>query len=235
MYEVIVDQILESILRGDLKPNDKLPSEKELGDTLGVSRVTVREAILSLEQYGIVEVRQGSTGGAYIKEIDLAAVARQMVNALKMTNLTFPQLAEARAVIEEAVMTRMLASRIDANQLGSLENTIKKAEAHYKNGENKQRLLANFSFHTKLAEMTANPIIILMHKLIVDLSLGFYEDVEPTQQMIEKTIADHYKVVELLREGKFQEAANHCSSHIRKVSGQIVEKSKKQSLLKGSH
>ncbi len=64
MFEVIVDQVFEAMLRGDLKPNDKLPSEKELGQIFGVSRVTVREAIRSLEQFGAIEVRQGSMGGA---------------------------------------------------------------------------------------------------------------------------------------------------------------------------
>ena len=234
MYEGIVDQILESMLRGDLKPNDKLPSEKEMADMLGVSRVTVREAILSLEQYGVIEVRQGSMGGAYIREIDLNAVAGQIVNALRMTNVTFPHLAEARAVIEEIIITRMIATHVSKKNLENLEKTVTKAENHYKKNENKERLLTNFKFHTLIAEMTGNPIIILMHKLIVDLSLDFYENVKPTRPMIEKTHNDHRKVVKLLRQEKFQEAGHLCSNHIREVSQQIVAKSKRQSLLKST-
>ena len=53
---------MQAILRGELKPRAKLPSEFELGKIFGVSRVTVREALRSLKQFGIIEIRQGSQG-----------------------------------------------------------------------------------------------------------------------------------------------------------------------------
>jgi len=232
MYEEIADQIVEGVLRGDLKPRDKLPSEMALSEIFGVSRVTVREAILSLEQQGVVEVRQGSRGGAYIREMDLDAVVRQIRSAMRMTNLTFPHLASARAVLEEAALTRMMPAKLGEGDILQLEKTVEKAEAHYRNGERKERLLANFQFHTRIVEMTRNPILVLMHKLIVDLSLAFFESVEPTPAMIENTIDGHRKIVSLLKEGRFDEAGTLCREHIQEVSRRIVEKSKRQSPLK---
>lgn len=232
MYEDIADQIVEGVLRGDLKPREKLPSEMALSKIFGVSRVTVREAILSLEQQGIVEVRQGSRGGAYIREVDLDGVVHQIRSAMRMTNLTFPHLAAARGVLEEAALLRMMPARLAEEDLRQLENIADKAEAHYGNAENKERLLANFRFHTRIVEMTRNPILILMHKLIVDLSLSFFESVEPTSAMIENTLQGHRKIISLLREGRFDEAGAFCREHIQGVSKLIVEKSKRQSPLK---
>lgn len=232
MYEEIAEQIVESILRGDLEAGDKLPPETKLSELFGVSRVTVREAILSLEQQGLVEVRQGSRGGAYIKEMDLDAVVLQVSSALRMTNVTFTHLAEARALLEEAALARMAPPDFREEDLDALERNVDEADAHFRNGENKERLLTNFRFHTMIVERTGNPILLLMHKLIVNLSLAFFENVEPTSAMIENTLEEHRKVVDLLRRGECQRAGALCRDHIRNVSKRIVEKSKRQSVLK---
>jgi DNA-binding FadR family transcriptional regulator len=232
MYEEIVNQVLEGIQRGDLKPKDKLPSEMELGRLFGVSRITVREAILALEQQGVIEVRQGSTGGAYIREVDLDDVVERVGQVLRMTQITFPHLAEARSSLEGIILKDLIPSKITKARFAALEDNIQKAETHYRKGENIERMKTNFAFHVLLAEMTGNPIVILMHKLIVDLSLSFFEKIQPSNRMIEKTIAEHGEVVRLLKAGKNEEAGDLCRSHIRKVSQQIIDKSRKQALLK---
>ncbi len=60
--DYIVEQIYEALLRGDLKSGQRLSSESELAETFGVSKLTVREAVRSLEQMGVVEVRKGEAG-----------------------------------------------------------------------------------------------------------------------------------------------------------------------------
>jgi len=231
MYEHIVNQILEAIFRGDLQPDDKLPSEMELVDIFGVSRVTVREAIRSLEQFGIIVVKQGSRGGAYVKKMDLDAVVGQIGNALKMTNVTFPHLAVARATLEREILRELIPSRITPEDCDRLLQNIEKAEAHFERNESMERLHTNFQFHTTLAELTQNPIMILMHKVIVDLSVSFFENVEATAAMVQKTLGHHRQIVQLLREKDYEGASQFCFNHIQDVSATIVEKSKKQSLL----
>lgn len=231
MYKEIVNQILEAIFRGDLTPNDKLPPEKELQEIFGVSRVTVREAIQSLEQFGVIEVRQGSQGGAYIKKMDLNDILPQIQNAMIMTNLTLKQVTEARAVLEEAMLRRLIPSKISEENITKLSNSIAMAEAYLKNKKAKRRILDYFDFHTMIAEMTGNPIIILMNKLIHGLLLQFFEDVEASVPMSKGTLKEHKKIAEYLRQGKFEEASQASTGHINRVSRQIAEKSKQQSLL----
>lgn len=231
MSEDIVSQVLEAISRGDLAPDDKLPSEKELGDIFGVSRVTIREAIRSLEQFGVIVVRQGSRGGAYVKKMDQKAVVEQIGNVLKMANVTFPHLAMARACLEREILVELIPSKITPADCEKLAQNIDLAEAHFRDRDNTKRLHTNFGFHTTLAQITENPVVILMHKVIVDLSSHFFENVEASTPMVEKTFAQHKEILELLRKGLFHEAGEVCFHHIADVSATIVDKSKQQSLL----
>jgi GntR family transcriptional repressor for pyruvate dehydrogenase complex len=229
--ENISNQIFQSILRGELKPKDKLPSANELTGIFGVSRVTVREAIRSLEQLGMVEVRQGIFGGAYIKEMNFDTIVEQIGNSLRMINVTFQQLAEARAMLEEIVLAKLIPRTIDPQDINRLQSKIQTAEDYFKGRKHNKRLEDNFEFHSMLVKLSGNPVIILMHKLIVNLSIAFFENVKPSTPMVEETFEDHKKIVELLRKNKFEEAAKLCSSHIKAVSSRIVQKSKQQSLL----
>jgi len=231
IYKDIARQVLEAIFRGDLRQNDKLPSEKELGEIFGVSRVTVREAIRSLEQFGIIEVLQGSQGGAYIRQVDLPSVVAQLQSVFRMSNVTLRELTEARATLEEIILKKLIPSKIKAEHIAKLEKNIAIAENHFKEGKGKKRLLTNYRFHLALSEITENSIIIVMHKLILDLLFYFFENVKPSDSMVRKTLDGHKRILQLIKDRRFAEAADLCASHGEELSERIAEKSKMQSLL----
>lgn len=66
-FDDVVAQLRSVLLSGEMRPEDKLPSERELTRMLGVSRTTVREALRSLEARGLIEIRLGGTGGAFFR------------------------------------------------------------------------------------------------------------------------------------------------------------------------
>jgi DNA-binding GntR family transcriptional regulator len=70
-----------------------------------------------------------------------------------------------------------------------------------------------------------------MHKLIVDLSLPFFENVQPSQEMFSKTFGNHREIVEALKKSDFARAASMCADHILEVADRISEKSKQQAKL----
>ena len=96
----IVDQVRSMIAGGELSPGDRLPSERELADQFGVSRVTVRDALRSLEAAGLLDIRVGATGGAFLRVPSNAVAARGMSDMLLMSALTPEQVAEARLMLE---------------------------------------------------------------------------------------------------------------------------------------
>src|SRR4051812_41328045 len=67
-FDHIVEQIRAVIGSGGMAPGDRLPSERDLGVAFGVSRTTLREALRALEAQGVIEIRTGSRGGAFIAE-----------------------------------------------------------------------------------------------------------------------------------------------------------------------
>lgn len=231
IYEELVNQIIEAIKRGELKPHDKLPSEKELAGIFGVSRTTVREAIQSLEHYGIICVQQGSQGGAFVKEVDVDSLVGQIIHPLRMTNVTLEELTQARAALEYIILTRLIAGKVTEDSLARLEGNIARAEEYFKGNRSQERLAANFEFHIIIAEMTGNILIVFLLKIILDLIFSFIEDVQPSVLMMEDTIMEHKAMVAALRQGDLPLAGDICLRHITVVSKRIIEKSKQQSML----
>src|SRR4051812_49660109 len=67
-FDHIVGQIRDAISSGGIQPGERLPSERDLGVAFGVSRTTLREALRALEAQGVIEIRTGSRGGAFVAE-----------------------------------------------------------------------------------------------------------------------------------------------------------------------
>src|SRR4030042_2075145 len=96
----IVDQIKEAVFQKKLKSGDKLPSERQLMDQFKTSRVTIREAIRSLEHFGILEIRRGGEGGAFIRDPNTKFVNNFLQDMFSMEKIKIPNLTEARLAVE---------------------------------------------------------------------------------------------------------------------------------------
>jgi GntR family transcriptional repressor for pyruvate dehydrogenase complex len=90
--ENIVQQIRQAILEGRLKPGDRLPAEKDLAEDFGVSKASLREAFRALEALGLLEVRQGVSGGAFVREVDARKARDCLTNYLFFRNPSIGEL-----------------------------------------------------------------------------------------------------------------------------------------------
>jgi GntR family hexuronate regulon transcriptional repressor len=113
LYQQIARTIAASIEDGRYAPGDRLPSERELADDLGVSRPTIRDAMIALEFQGMVEARQGS--GVYVK------AAPQIAEDAVERDVSALELAEARRLFEgeacalaAAIITDEQVARLDS-------------------------------------------------------------------------------------------------------------------------
>src|SRR3972149_1077959 len=98
--EHIIEQVRKAILDGRLKPGDKLPSERELIENFKVSKVTLREALRSLEVLGFLEIRKGVSGGPFVTEVDMKKARDSFINFLHFKNLSLTNLSEVRLILE---------------------------------------------------------------------------------------------------------------------------------------
>jgi len=165
LYEQIVQQIEESIVKGDLKPGDQLPAERDLAQRFGVSRTAVREAVKALREKGLVEAYSGR--GTFITDGTTQAV-RQSLDL--MVKIGQPEgsthLAEVRAILEPEIAA-LAAVRIQEPELSTMREAVATMDRAGKDPET--YIEADLDFHLALAEGAANPLILSLLDSIVAL------------------------------------------------------------------
>ena len=101
----IAEQIRTAILTGRIKAGDRLSPERELAEQFGVSRVTVRDALRSLEAMGLIQVKVGARGGAFVTAPTGSKVAQTMSDMMVMSATTPEDIVEARLIVELGTVT----------------------------------------------------------------------------------------------------------------------------------
>jgi GntR family transcriptional regulator, transcriptional repressor for pyruvate dehydrogenase complex len=119
----VIAQIRRAILSGQYRPGDRLPTEREMAQQFGVSRVTVRDALRALEANGLVRVKVGGQGGPYVSEPDIALLSDSFSTHLQLRGTTFQELAEARMALETTA-AQLAAVRATKEDLLALEHAI---------------------------------------------------------------------------------------------------------------
>jgi GntR family transcriptional regulator, transcriptional repressor for pyruvate dehydrogenase complex len=150
LYQQIADQIRELIDRGGFDPGTRLPPERDLALQLGVSRPSLREALIALDVEGRVEVRSGS--GVYVS----APKPGQAAGKTAAMGESPSQLMEARSVIEGELVT-LACARISQGPLSKLREILGQMEsAIERRGD---RVDLDRQFHVTLAEVSGNAIL----------------------------------------------------------------------------
>src|SRR5580693_9805081 len=101
--EIIVDQIRLLMRQGQLKPGDRLPPERDLCERFGVSRVTVREALRMLESSGLVQIRVGARGGAFVTAPSGDRVGEGLADMITLSAISAADVTEVRMILEVGI------------------------------------------------------------------------------------------------------------------------------------
>ncbi len=124
----IVDNVRESLFRGELKPGDFLGSENDLAQKLGVSRVPVRDAFKALQALGIIEVKVGAKGGARIASADPNLFADALAVQLLLVGITVEEMFNSQIAIE-VMATELAAKHATSEDLQTLRDYIAELES----------------------------------------------------------------------------------------------------------
>jgi GntR family transcriptional regulator, transcriptional repressor for pyruvate dehydrogenase complex len=168
-------QVRTMIASGKLKPGDRLPSERELAVRLGVSRNTLRESLRALEHAGIVEMRKGATGGAFVLPGSSNVIVSGLQDLYHLGAITPQQLTEARIWLSEIVV-RIACERATEEEIEALEANIE-AAAHAVDFD--QRAQLNRRFHVILARATHNPIMAITMESVMAVFGNFIARIGP--------------------------------------------------------
>ena len=150
LYEQVVEQIKSMIVQGIYKKGDMLPSEKELIQMTGVSRITVREALRMLAEVGMIETRKGKGSFVLVDQENL--VSSEADKEQKQEYQTFfINSSKARLVLEPGI-AREAAINADEDDIAAIEKTLEVRKGG--------RSLESSGFHYAVARAAKNPLLL---------------------------------------------------------------------------
>jgi GntR family transcriptional repressor for pyruvate dehydrogenase complex len=162
--ETIVHRIKKQITEGRLVAGHKLPAEREMARQFKTSRVSVREAYRSLEEVGVLRIRRGADGGAFIAQLDHQPVLRSLALVLGLGKTSHKELTEARMLIEPPI-ARLAALRARKEDIVRLKRVLAQEEHEAARRAGPFRPTSS-RFHRAVADCTRNlPLIVLMNAL----------------------------------------------------------------------
>ncbi|MFW0783558.1 FCD domain-containing protein [Gordonia sp. CPCC 206044] len=221
-YMQVVNQVLIAISAGRLSSGDRLPNERELAIECGTSRPTVRDALLALELFGVVEIRRGS--GCYVTER-----GRHMQNpALGLLDASPRELLEARLHLEPT-MARMCAGRLDLTAIRRLNALIDASDT----GEVKPGRDHGFgnyfqlsqAFHSELAGYCGNSVVSGMTRQMVDVAShpmwALLNGSSETTNQSDMQAEEHRQILEAIALGDEDGAATAMEVHLRRIGGDL--------------
>jgi DNA-binding FadR family transcriptional regulator len=175
-FEEITAQIRGRLARHSLRAGDRLPAERQLAEQFHVSRNTLREALRSLELAGLLELKKGATGGAFIKEGGGDAAVAGLADLYHLGTIKPQHLTEARIVIGTEV-ARLACARRSKEDLAALEANVAAADEATAKGDVAGRASINYEFHRLLARAARNPVLIILTDALMEMTRHFVESV----------------------------------------------------------
>src|SRR3984893_733058 len=135
VYESVAEQIRQAIFTGQLATGNKLPPERDMARQFQTSRVALREALRALEQEGMIAIKRGFGGGAFVADFDdaLRALTDSLNTVVKLGQAKSGNLAEVRSILEP-VMARLATQRASAEDLRAIEEIVLLQEEELRSG-----------------------------------------------------------------------------------------------------
>jgi GntR family transcriptional regulator, transcriptional repressor for pyruvate dehydrogenase complex len=208
-YEQLAALLRERITSGHLREGDRLPSETTLASQAGVSRSTVREAFRTLEQAGLIE--RASPRVMVVARRTDDPVFRELRHELRRRNVTFHHLHEALLTLEPE-LARLAAMRADASDVKALWSFVAAQERNLDHFQEWSRL--DVEFHLAIAEVSANPALIIAREPITQLLLPLLHRFMDSTSMTEHATRYHHRIVTEIEAGDPDTAAAVTRRHV---------------------
>jgi GntR family transcriptional regulator, transcriptional repressor for pyruvate dehydrogenase complex len=218
-FEEAVEQIAERIALGELAPGDQLPSERALAQQMEISRPTVREALKVLAHAGVLEVRPGSAGGAFVTSEFVPREALRRHRELRVGEVA--GVLEARRLLEPRV-AQLAALNGRDEDFSSMQRTIDRqaaiADAPGRFLASEDRFLAlDLQFHLGIARATGNSTVVglmrtLLRRLEIARDMALHVPVTA-----ERSLAIHQETLDAIRAGDLARIERSMDVHLAQL------------------
>jgi GntR family transcriptional regulator, transcriptional repressor for pyruvate dehydrogenase complex len=213
LYEQIVEQIEQSVQKGDLKPGDQLPAERELAEQFGVSRTAVREAVKALREKGLVEAYPGK--GTFITNGSSNPMRQSLDRMMRSAQVdATSSLVEVREILEPEIAA-LAAVRATEENLNSLREAVAVMDAAKRDPD--AYIEADLDFHLELAEAAANPLILSLIDSIIGVLREQRMRIFEVDGGPDRGQYHHKKILEAMEHQDAQGAREAMRAHLRQV------------------
>lgn len=208
-YQKLVERLSGFISEGRFASGDKLPPERALAEMFGVSRPSIRQAILSLAERGILESRQGD--GTYVRDPDLTPLLHAVLEAVGSKHVSFLHLMEFRRVLESAVAA-LAAERCTERQLEALKAAACDQQRCLMHEEDDS--MPDARFHLALAEATNNPvfydIMVRLNELYAEGRSGELRG----REWLQSSLNGHLRIIDAVEKKDPEAGRKAMSEHL---------------------
>jgi DNA-binding FadR family transcriptional regulator len=208
LSKIVSEKLKQYILEHQLRPGERLPSERDLVKTMNVSRSVLREALRMLENAGIIEIRHGE--GAFISNADnITPITEHLLFMWKVGNKSRDELFELRMIFECAAINEAVrqASEEDLRELETAALRMREA------ADTRAIQAADLEFHRCLLKATANQLFFQMTDIIIEYFSQIPHD-HMNEQEQAKAAEDHLQIVAALRERDAARARQLLIDHL---------------------
>jgi GntR family transcriptional repressor for pyruvate dehydrogenase complex len=213
LSDKVADLMLKAIVSRRLRPGERLPSERELGEQFGVSRTVVREAVKSLTAKGVIEVRSGS--GLRVAAVNGAAVTESLALYLHGSTVDYSKVHEIRTGLEVQMAAAAAARRTDED-LRLLVRACEHVEATIHDSD--LAAMHDVEFHRAIGGATHNELYVVLLDAVGGAMLEVRRANLGHPQADSLTLAHHRAILEAIRAGSAAAAADAMRLHLEDVA-----------------
>jgi DNA-binding FadR family transcriptional regulator len=213
LYQEVLDRLITAISTAEFPPGSQLPSERELMSMIGVGRPSIREAMLSLQQMGLIKISHGERARVINPTPDVIVdqISAAMIMLLANNQRGLDELKEARLMLE-AGLVRLATRNATARDLDLLQVSIR--ELQEARGDQQRFIAADMSFHGIIADMSGNSLIAAVTKGMLDWLSRFKRDLVSVRGKERLTIEEHERIYKAIANGDAEGAGQAMHDHI---------------------
>jgi len=210
--EQVFRRILALIKEGVLKPGQALPSERELAETMGVGRPSLREALRALALHGVLDIRKRE--GIFVKALDLGSLLEPLRVHLAIDARSLDDLFEARVVFEPS-MTELAAARIESDEIAALRSCLERGAAAMDDADEFVRI--DEEFHELIAAACRNTFLQKIAQSFWELGAASREITVRLPGVLRRSHDDHDRIFASLVRRDPTAAAEAMRTHLYNV------------------